>query len=1026
MPDGYDQTTTQRIDVYRQAYALIEALWQPLVNHGIIEKPGPSLLSQWINDNIGPSFPQTGAEPIRAYNAYHPWSDYQRGEFDAYFWGSAGPAQTDDAPSSERAENPVDGSAEEACPGLAQLLPQELFDKLCRMLSTTNDARIPQCPYERHDDSTEGLWFYGLHQFDGVNPAKRLSLIDQYCQRGIGPHGELILRSRPFGAFALDARDLGEHRDRKYNTKGLFAEETTADNLIYKRLAFIALYTKSWKDSHLNELRFWSAQYQNNRLDEFLGKRRLGSVSSTDDDMQTSLRAALDLAVCLPYAIVHEVEKRLGAAAREELFDSLLEARVHKPNDTQGEGAALFTPKERNELATIYAWPSTAQGLTAAVTCSIVRLLLGQEHTAGEALANHLAHIAGDNAHAMALQVQSYLEEVAAWSNTFDIRGREGDRATYEELYIPPAFYLQPNTSQRRGRGFGKREVATSEEVNPASILSQLATKRNRGGCARLLIQAGSGMGKTTYVKGLSAGIAQARINGDATIFTLLTQSEQSAPLMEWTPVLIAQPEGDLAGTGFEALGRDEKLTADEFADFLYCQLPDTLKDPLLAATSDDDAEARKLFKKLLGSRDTLVIVDSIDEVPIAVRDRYIAQLAELVEIYRINRLVVTSRPLEGESEARLKRLVGGTVISIEAFDLARQRKLFNRLVRAFGSPAETSFEASGTSADILSLDDIVQTPGFETITGNPLILTALVRALLQSDPDERVSAFGVLDTLVSLLPKIPEKGPFAYDGEVLERIAFELTCGMLTDPAQKQAGDGLPLSVFISTFTNYLDKASGVIRNTTQADVIDRLVTRRGVLAVRERHISFEHPLIRALFAARYVLSTLGNDAARYLLVAQRGGASTSEYCHSADGDAQLKALLGAGVRANDAGRTAATRSYDPAPMYTILLILSAGNPQTEWRHMNAQTGVYRALCGIVLFDVDESQREHDFAIRMLRAAQRFDFGRPCPRTPQVDQWESRLVELSSHGPSYKNGGVESNGADEQGGGPNLARRNV
>lgn len=1022
MPDGFDQTDAQRIDIYRQAYALIEALWQPLVARGLINEkgPGPAKLSDWIKVHIGPSFPQTGAEPIRAYNAYHPWSDYQRGEFDAYFWGSDGSTQTDSEPSFGRDKNSIDGSAEEAGPGLAQLLPQELFDRLCCMLSTTNDARIPRHPYQHYNDPREGLWFYGLHQFDGVNPAKRLSLIDQYCQRGIGPHGELILRSRPFGAFALDARDLGEYRDRKYNTKGLFAEETTADNLIYKRLAFIALYTKSWKDSHLNELRFWNAQYQNNRLDEFLGKRRLGSMSSTDDDMQTSLRAALDLAVCLPYAIVREVEKRLGAAAREELFDSPLEARVHKPNDTQGEGAALFTPKERNELATIYAWPSTARGLTAAVTCSIVRLLLGQEHTAGEALANHLAHIAGDNAHSMALQVQSYLEEVAAWSNTFDIRGREGDRATYEELYIPPAFYLQPNTSQRRGRGFGKREVATSEEVNPASILSQLATKRNRGRCARLLIQAGSGMGKTTYVKGLSAGIAQARINGDATIFTLLTQSEQSAPLMEWTPVLIAQPEGDLAGTGFEALGRDEELAADEFADFLYRQLPDTLKDPLLAATSDDGAEARKLFKKLLGSRDTLVIVDSIDEVPIAVRDRYIAQLAELVEVYQINRLVVTSRPLEGESEARLKRLVGGTVISIEAFDLARQRKLFNRLVRAFGSPAETSFEASGTSADILSLDDIVQTPGFETITGNPLILTALVRALLQSEPDERVSAFGVLDTLVSLLPKIPEKGPFAYDGEVLERIAFELTCGMLTDPAQEQAGDGLPLSTFTRVFTSYLDEARPIATrtvsttNTTQADIIDRMVTRRGVLAVRHGRISFEHPIIRALFAARYVLATLGNDAV------------VTKETYSAETDEQLKALMAAGARATKSMNAKDACPYDNAPVYTILLFLSSWTPQTAWRYMGAQIGIYRALCNGALFGTDELQYEHDYAVRMLRAAQRFDFGRPCPRTPQVDQWESRLVELSSHGPSYKNGGVESNGADEQGGGPNLARRNA
>lgn len=1016
MPDGYDQAATQRIDVYRQAYALIEALWQPLVARGLINEkgPGPAKLSDWIKVHIGPSFPLAqDANPNRskAYLAFHAWSEYQPGDFDDYFWGAAGSKHT--------------GAdlGEEAEPGLAQLLPKELFDKLCCMLSTTTDARIPQRPYDaQFDDPTEGLWFYGLHHFDRLADGGELDLTDQYCQRGIGPDGQLVLRSRPFGELVLRSSEPNRYRDRRFLMERGNAERTRDEMLNDMRLVFLARYTDTPKrrNAPLDEEELWKAQYQNNRLRTVLEKHRLGSGSSTDDGMQTGLRAALDLAVCLPYAIVREVEKRLGAAAREELFDSLLEARVHKPNDTPGEGTALFTPKERNELATIYAWPSTAQGLTAAVTCSIVRLLLGQEHTAGEALANHLAHIAGDNAHAMALQVQSYLEEVAAWSNTLDIRGREGDRATYEELYIPPAFHLQPNTSQRCGRGFGKREVATSEEVNPASILSQLAAKRNRGGCARLLIQAGSGMGKTTYVKGLSAGIAQARINGDATIFTLLTQSEQSALLMEWTPVLIAQPEGDLAGTGFEALGRDEELAADEFADFLYCQLPDTLKDPLLAATSDHDAEARKLFKKLLGSRDTLVIVDSIDEVPIAVRDRYIAQLAELVEVYQINRLVVTSRPLEGESEARLKRLVGGTVISIEAFDLARQRKLFNRLVRAFGSPAETSFEASGTSADILSLDGIVQTPGFETITGNPLILTALVRALLQSNPDERVSAFGVLDTLVSLLPKIPEKGPFAYDGEVLERIAFELTCGMLTDPAQKQAGDGLPLSTFTRTFTSYLDEARPVATravseaNTTQADILDRLVTRRGVLAVRHGCILFEHPIIRALFAARHVLATLGSDAASHAVD------------HSADAEAQIKALFNAGMRAFKTIDTANAYSNDPAPIYTVLLILSAWTPQTAWLYMNAQTGIYRALCNGVLFGVDELQYEHDYAVRMLRAAQHFDFGHPCPRVPQVDTWESRLIDVAEDGSTYEDDTTGSIGAREPGESTTTPERNA
>ncbi len=982
-------------DVYQQAFALMEALWQPLIEHGVIERATAPQLSKWIEAHVGASFPPNPDEPARrhAYKAYHAWDDYRRGALDAYFWGEATEAAEHD-PNATADPAPSGEPAPDApAPGLAQLLPRDLFDELCRLLSTTRDARIPEQPYASFGDYAKGLWFYGLHQLDGLDAKKRPQLTDQFCQRGIGPKGELILRSRPFGGITLDATDLDGFRGSS-ETRELLAQATTTDNLIEKRLAFLGRYSNvaGWNNAHFNEEYFWHRQYKENRLDTLFDTRQLGSQTSTGDGMRTGLRLALDFAVCLPFAIVCEVEKRLGERRLntgqicDELRDALLAAEVRGAHDKPGTGAPLLEPEERTELATVYSWPSTPCGYAAVVTCALVRLLLGRAHAAGRALADHLDELSGGTARATASRAQHYLAGVAAWGEMLDMRGTAGDQASYEELYVPPAFHMQQSlsgTGRRRCPG-ARSDLSTAE--NPAAILAYLAEEDERRGTARLLIQAGSGMGKTTYVKGLAAGIAQARTAGDATLFSLIAGDARGVPLMDWTPVLIAQPEADLAGSGFEALAKDAPpLDADAFACLLYRQLPDTLKDPFRAAAADDETEARGLFIELLKSRDALVIVDSIDEVPLEVRRRYIEQLTALVNAYRIRHLIVTSRPLEGESEALVEQLVRGTIVALEPFDLPRQRALFGRLVEAFAEPGSTSDDTDDLASP-LGFDAIAETPGFGDIVANPLVLTALVRALLRTSPRNGTTAFAVLDELAALLPKLPNQDLYGYDEQVLERIAFELTCGILTDPAQTQTGDGLPVQTFVSTYATYEDEARGGTTddNTKQADVIDRMVTRRGVLAVHEGCVSFESPLMRALFAARHVLASLGSYAAQ----------KTDELSQKIG--QQIGSLLNAGVRtvaAEATTRADPTASPDPAPAYALLLILSARNP----RYQSMQSVIYRSLCNTVLFDVSELQCEHDFAVRMLRAARRFDFGRPCPRAPEVELWEARLTDLSA-----------------------------
>lgn len=939
-------------DVYQQAFALMEALWQPLIERGVIERATAPQLSKWIETHVGASFPPNPDEPAtrHAYKPFHAWDDYRRGALDAYFWGEA----------AEAAEHEPDAATDPApdapVPGLAQLLPRDLFDELCRLLSTTRDARIPEQPYASFGDYTKGLWFYGLHQLDGLDAKKRPQLTDQFCQRGIGPNGELILRSRPFGGITLDATDLDGYRDSS-ETRELLAQATTADNLIEKRLAFLGRYSNvaDWKNAHFNEEYFWHRQYKENRLDTLFDTRQLGSQTSMGDGMRTGLRLALDFAVCLPFAIVCEVEKRLGAdSARDEMLASILHAKVREPSAGSEPEAMLLDATERSQLTGACSWPTTALGIAATVTCAIVRLLLGASASTFDALLDHFDYLEAGGVSELLDFKNSYLTEIASWGDVLDMRDANVDLLSYDDLYVAPAF------ERRHGARASLLDPDEARMENPACVVARMP------GRARLLIQAGSGMGKTTYVKGLAAGIARMRTLGDGTLFNALARHEAAAPLMNCTPVLIAQPEAALAGTGFEALKRTQgdarTLSSDEFANLLYRQLPFALKAPFRTASNGDDRAARELFHNLLKAPDALVIVDSIDEVPLAVRNSYIDCLANLAEdpSYNIRRLVVTSRPLEDASEQKLENVLSGNVVRLLPFDLARQRELFDRLRRnhADEEPCEITFE------------DIAETPGFGELLENPLLLTALTRALLRNP---RATAFGVLDSLVELLPKLPDQDP--YDDAALAHIAFDMTAN--------EGGNASEESTFRERYQRYRAEARpaaavGTVPELDRKDIIDRMVTRRGILALRDRMVAFEYTIVRALFACRRILNVLTFGVSERI--------SEEQYDRACS---LCRTLLDVCC---DPERN------EPGAELALLLLLSVRRPYGAWIYENLQTDLYRDLCGFTLNAFGEQQRRHDEAVKLIRASHSFDFGLPCQRNDQIRVWESRLVAFADY----------------------------
>ena len=910
------------LTIYQQAFALLQSTW-------LAAKPQPSItradLKSLITGNIEPAFASYDGA-LAPQQAWHVWDDYVKGPLDTYMYG----------PQS----------------GIQQLLPPTLFERLCCMLSSTNDARIPLQPFSPKSD-VEGLWYYGFRSFTQAQKGKAPQLSDQICHRGIGPNGELILRSRPIGTYTIDLNKGFEiTAERTKSLRRSAANERcphvrlTPDERLQEAGAE---FLNTRNEDELDERSAWDKQCVKSALTQLLKNKALG-CDSRDDANHTRRPRALDFAITLPCACACELEKSEGVVRGSSLMlTQLLKAHVL----VDGAPVSLFSRDEQTILANACPWPQTPQGMATVVTCAIVRCLLGGIPSIYEAILEHFGF--GERGQNVA-QGDPFITTIASWGDALAIRAAD-DHFTYNDLYVPPAFEVAPGTD-------ATTHIRDAADANPACFIAQADGDKS----VRLLVQAGSGMGKTTYMRGLTAGIAQNHTEGDATLFNTITQSDHAAPLLECIPVFIAQPDARSSGRGFDMLASPHTPpTSDDFAALLYRQLPLTYKKPFLAATNDQDQVAEQLFCERLKAENALVIVDSIDEVPLAVRSNYLAGLARLVEDYGIRKLIVTSRPLSDADEDALEQLVRGNVVKLLAFDHDRQLDLFCRLSKSYATWQQpTGGNAANTSSPRQLFERIVATPGFAEILGNPLMLTSLVRALAR---EREPRAFNTLDAIVSMLPKLPDQD--SYDDQILSHIAFDLTSAGASNDIDEQQ--------FLHKYRTYWREARGLAPSVDASEphrehILDRMITRRGILTVHQKRIGFEYTIVRALYACRYVLDTLTEGVTDTLTEEQFDRATSC--C--------LKVLVeGMGTKID----------ANPAARLTLLLLLSAWSPYASWLYEKLQTSLYEKLCALFLFAEGDNEYGHAHAEDLLRASHTFDFGNPCPRTQEVSIWESRLV---------------------------------
>lgn len=799
--------------------------------------------------------------------------------------------------------------------GLEGLLPQDVFARTVQALSSTGAERIPESSAAGDD----GLLFFGLvPRGQDESPAKRID--DRVCLRGIGPKGELVLRLRPIGALNLGVHPNSADAGGRPRNPGF-------------PLAFHG-------DDPCTERELWRRQQKRNRIPELVKNETLGAVQP------------IDYAVCLPFATLAHLRSRRDRHALDEAGAAFIDA------------LAAADPGRRDELARHPA-PNDADGLAAAVTCTLLRYLLGSRNaTLAEAYLEHCA-AALDGAPAAAVDgpaealdaktLATYLSYVAEWRRFLTLRADTGGNTasfSYGDVFVSPKLEGAPLGDLLRAEALHAPGTAAPSK--------------------RLLISADSGMGKSTLLKGLAAACAlrcrqteDADIEAQDLLRTLLGDDAplETAPLI---PVLITQADVCLQGEGYDVL--ETAVTGEEVARALLSIMPRSAAEPLRQAGGDD---AQDLFISLLRQPNVLVMVDSVDEVPLDRRKRYLDAIDALARDLSLPRLIITSRQLNPADQKRLENIVNGAGARIRPFDQDRQQRLYCRLATRY--LADILHEPLERLAPFERFQAV---PGMPELLGNPLMLTTLVRTYYDKPAD---ALEAMLNEIERILPKTVEIDE--YDRNALNRIAFEC--------ALEERTEGIPLDELVERFARYRaeDEAregggeGGAWKRMSVSDVVDRTVSRRGALSLRGGTAAFPYPIVQAYLASLWVRKAL-EEGIGFRSVDEAAVAHAEELAYELVAGDACPGAIG-------------------SPASIAYLLLLAAPAKRSPAHAGFQLSLFRHLVELCVFagEDDGGRARARTAEALLRAAGTFKFGEAIPRPAVVDAWLSRLAAFAGAG---------------------------
>ena len=548
----------------------------------------------------------------------------------------------------------------------------------------------------------------------------------------------------------------------------------------------------------------------------------------------------------------------------------------------------------------------------------------------------------------------AYLERLQDWAS--EITERDGASAKADRLqdvYVAPPF----------------------AEENPVNWL--LSPDAGR----RLLLQAGSGMGKSTFLRAAAAACASARLarisltldgavaneeaarfalafargaDNDAARFELrdaadggeaapepvertvadilsddaLARLSGMAQLSSFTPIVLSQTRDEAL---YQRLADDEE-GAPSFSDLAFEALPETMRDALRSAAAAREGSAANPIDALVERGNVLLMVDSIDEIPRRHRALYLRRLREFADQPGIARLLVASRPLPPVDAAAMRGLLGRDAhrARLEEFDLPRQEELFARVTTRGGADAY----------DGPAFPLVCATAGFRGVMGNPFMLTAIALAFKRGRATDRRSVWGTFS-------------------EINKKFRKRTTLSGYAEAS--------------------LQARSAVSLELDEDELMDLIMSRLGIIDVRDGEAGFPYAAVRGFWASLWVRHCVerAQELPQSMMDMKGMGKDERENRFEKAGNAgveQLKLLLSATASADPAG----DGRFDDAALLALLFTLDyAGTPShpdyPAFDVLRKQT--YRFLLVECLIAEGEQRLR---AERALREAATFAFGRP------------------------------------------------
>ena len=417
---------------------------------------------------------------------------------------------------------------------------------------------------------------------------------------------------------------------------------------------------------------------------------------------------------------------------------------------------------------------------------------------------------------------RSYLEKLRRYCNALPLAALGGEESSEEDITLDK-IYIDLDTTQfkeisesesQKAMKARERDFAFRDKNTPISV-KEVASESKR-----LVLLGDAGAGKSTFVKELLALQAA----------TLLGERKESLPgiAVDLIPVLIVLR--DLS----------PKLAALKLGSLSAESQKQVLSDAILEKIREDinnykAVEFMPILMEAIENGKILLAFDGLDEVPQDLRGHVRQAVGALIQLHRIERIIITSRSRSYTGQAVFQNFQPFTIAPLNEEKISQfAHAWYNEQHRLGRIQADQAEKRAGDLASAASTSDLIE------MSSNPMMLTSIA-IIHQKDiglPRERVRLYRVIvDVLISRWQKykageegiVPSKtlAEFIKDDNrlraVLERLAYEThrMGNKDEDTADLPRGTALGLleakeylgdPALASEFLDYVDQRAGLL----------------------------------------------------------------------------------------------------------------------------------------------------------------------------------------------------------------------